>query len=60
MLLTADHLRVPPVVDGEWVFVQDNGASLYGLTLDPSVPAIQNSTRAVRGHRGWYQLHPRR
>jgi hypothetical protein len=60
VLLTADHLRVPPVVDGKWVFVQDDGASLYGLTLDPSVPAIQNSTRVVRGHRGWYQLHPRR
>jgi hypothetical protein len=57
VLLTADHIRVPPVVDAKWVFVQDNGADLYGLTLDPNFKAIQNSSRATRGRAGWYQLH---
>jgi hypothetical protein len=41
VLMTPDHIRMPAVADGLWVWVMDNSGNLYGLTVDPSVPAIQ-------------------
>ena len=40
ILITGDHIRAPAVVDGNWVYVLDDGANMYGLTLDPSYPVI--------------------
>jgi len=41
VLMTPDHIRMAAVADGLWVWVVDNSGNLYGLTVDPSVPAIQ-------------------
>jgi hypothetical protein len=40
LLITADIIRMAPIVDGNWVYVVDNSANLYGFTTDPGVPAI--------------------
>ena len=48
VLLTGDHIRAPAAVDGEWVFVQDDGADLYGLTIDPNVQGDLEPPRAAR------------
>ena len=48
VLLTGDQIRAPATVDGNWVFVTDNSANLYGATIDPSVKAIQTKTHGVR------------
>ncbi len=40
LLTTANLMRMPPVVDGLWVYVMDQGGNLYGLTIDPKVPRI--------------------
>jgi outer membrane protein assembly factor BamB len=37
---TANLLRMPPVIDGKWMYLLDQGGNLYGLSLDLSVPAI--------------------
>jgi hypothetical protein len=47
ILTTPAPLRVPPTIDGKWVFVVDNGGDMYGLTIDPTVPGIQAKYRAV-------------
>jgi hypothetical protein len=39
LLVTGDALRMAPSVDGKWLFVFDQSGNLYGLTVDPSVPA---------------------
>jgi hypothetical protein len=54
VLLTGDHIRVPPVVDGLWVYVQDNGADLYGLTIDANVRAIQGRHPLHMKRPSWY------
>jgi len=41
LLVTSDNIRMAPVVDGSWVWVFDESGNLYGLTIDPSVKAIQ-------------------
>ncbi len=43
VLTTAALMRMPPVVDGEWLYVLDQGGDLYGLTLKADVPPIQPS-----------------
>jgi hypothetical protein len=40
ILHTGSPIRVPPTVDGQWVYVYDTSGNLYGLTIDPTVPAI--------------------
>ena len=40
MLVTGDHVRMAPTVDGLWLWVFDNSGNLYGMTIDPSVPTI--------------------
>jgi hypothetical protein len=54
VLLTGDHIRVPAVVDGLWVYVQDNGADLYALTLDPNVKSIRALHPLHARHPSWY------
>lgn len=54
VLLTGSHIRAPAVADGTWVYVQDDGAGLYGLTIDPSVKAIQARRSAVIPRETWY------
>ena len=39
ILLTNQPIRMPATIDGNWVFVLDNGGNLYGLTIDPSYAA---------------------
>jgi hypothetical protein len=39
-LHTGGSMRMPVTVDGDWVFILDNNGNLYGLTTDPSFPAI--------------------
>jgi len=40
LLTTAAFVRMPPVVDGQWLYVQDQGGNLYGLTINASVPTL--------------------
>ncbi|MGH7708871.1 MAG: PQQ-binding-like beta-propeller repeat protein, partial [Vulcanimicrobiaceae bacterium] len=37
VLITAQHIRMAPIVDGTWIWVIDNGGNLYGLNVDPAV-----------------------
>jgi outer membrane protein assembly factor BamB len=46
VLNTAHLLRMPPVIDGEWMYVLDQGGDLYGLTILPVTPA--SKVRASR------------
>ena len=39
LLITGDHIRMAPTADGLWVWVFDQSGNLYGLTIDPTVPA---------------------
>lgn len=41
LLTTAAFVRMPPVVDGQWVYVQDQSGNLYGLTINQSAPTIK-------------------
>jgi hypothetical protein len=45
ILTTGAHVRMAPVVDGDWIWVLDNGGDLYGLTIDPNYKAIANVRR---------------
>jgi hypothetical protein len=47
ILHTNGHLRVPPTIDGNWVFIIDNSGGLYGLTIDSNFKAIQPQYQAV-------------
>ena len=46
LLQTSGYLRMPPTLDGKWVFIIDNSGDLYGLTIDPSYAAIRARYRA--------------
>ena len=46
IIITSGPLRVAPTIDGNWIFVLDNNGNMYGLTLDPSYPAINTKYRA--------------
>jgi hypothetical protein len=39
LLVTGDFIRMAPSADGLWVYLLDGSGNLYGLTVDPSVPA---------------------
>ncbi len=41
VLVTPSAIRMAPSADGSWIWVVDTSGNLYGLTVDPSVPAIQ-------------------
>jgi hypothetical protein len=41
LLITPAEIWMAPSVDGDWVFVIDNSANFYALTIDPTVPAIK-------------------
>jgi outer membrane protein assembly factor BamB len=47
---TANLLRMPPVVDGKWIYLLDQGGHLYGLSLDLSVPAIAATLQQTEVH----------
>jgi hypothetical protein len=47
LIYTAGPIRVPPTIDGNWIFVLDNNGDLYALTIDPNYPAMQTRSRAV-------------
>ena len=55
LLTTPGFLRMPPTIDGNWIFVIDNTGNIYGLTIDPSVPAIAGTYRVpdARSRRPW-------
>jgi outer membrane protein assembly factor BamB len=59
VLHTSGTLRMPPTIDGNWIFVIDNNGNLYGLTIDPSYAAIQARYRApdARQVKGWGARH---
>jgi hypothetical protein len=40
--------RMPPIVDGNWIWLCDSAGDLYGLTTDPSVPALRNPSTVRR------------
>jgi hypothetical protein len=46
LLQTSGNLRVPPTIDGNWVFVLDNSGNMYGLTIAPGYPTIHAKRRA--------------
>jgi outer membrane protein assembly factor BamB len=43
VLTTPNLVRMPPVVDGRWVYVIDQGGHLYGLTVNAAVSTITSS-----------------
>jgi hypothetical protein len=45
IIVTGGPLRVPPTIDGDWIFVLDNNGNMYGLTIDPSYPPINTRYR---------------
>jgi outer membrane protein assembly factor BamB len=47
IITTAGPIRVPPTIDGNWIFVLDNNGDMYGLTIDPSYAAISAKARAI-------------
>jgi hypothetical protein len=56
LLTTFDHIRMAPSADGLWVWVLDNSGNLFGLTIDPAVPAIQKRAGHVDAIRARYPL----
>jgi len=54
VLLTGGYIRAPAVADGAWVYVQDDVANLYGLTIDPNYLKIRSQHRAVAPPSSWY------
>ncbi len=59
LFTTPGTLRMPPTIDGNWVFVLDNAGDMYGLTLDPKYASIQAVSRQVdaRSRTKW-ELEP--
>jgi hypothetical protein len=47
LIITSGPLRMPPTIDGNWVFVLDNNGDMYGLTIDPNYPAVAEKARAI-------------
>jgi len=47
LIYTSGPLRVPPTIDGNWIFVLDNNGSLFGLTIDARFPAVAAKARAL-------------
>jgi hypothetical protein len=47
IITTSAPLRMPPTIDGDWLFVLDNGGDMYALTLDPKFAAINTKAHAV-------------
>jgi len=47
IMSTNAPLRAPPTIDGNWIYVIDTSGNLYGLTIDPTFPAIQTRIRAI-------------
>ena len=47
LIITNGPLRMPPTIDGDWIFVLDNAGNLYGLTLDPKYVATSTKQRSV-------------
>jgi hypothetical protein len=43
IITTPQQIRMGVVVDGDWVFLLDNGGDLYGFTTDPNFPPIKNT-----------------
>jgi len=43
LIITGAALRMPPTIDGNWLYVLDNNGDLYGLTIDQTVPASATS-----------------
>jgi hypothetical protein len=47
LIVTASTLRMPPTIDGDWLFVIDNNGDMYGLTIDPSYANVAARHRAT-------------
>jgi hypothetical protein len=47
LIITSGPLRMPPTLDGNWLFLVDNNGDMYGLTLDSRYPSIAEQMRAV-------------
>lgn len=60
LIITNASLRMPPTIDGNWIYVLDNAGSLYALTLDAKYAATNTVQRAPdsRMLRTW-ELQPR-
>ena len=59
ILHTPDHIRMAPVIDGKWVFVIDDNADLYGLTIDSNVKAVAERHRTLGHRKVWSKMHRR-
>jgi hypothetical protein len=61
LIITNGPIRMAPTIDGNWIFVLDNKGNLYGLTIDPSYPAINAKYRAAdpRYRARWNFIAPR-
>jgi hypothetical protein len=58
IITTPGVLRMPPTIDGNWVFVVDNNGNMYGLTIDPSIKPASAIMRAADGRstQRWHEL----
>jgi hypothetical protein len=48
ILETASAIRMAPVISGNRLWLLDNDGDLYGMTLDPNIPAVANDLRLRR------------
>jgi hypothetical protein len=47
LIITSGPLRMPPTIDGNWIFVLDNAGDLYALTLDANYAAVSTKQHSV-------------
>jgi len=47
LIYTSAPIRVPPTIDGNWIFVLDNNGEMYGLTIDSNFAAVAAKARAI-------------
>jgi hypothetical protein len=47
LIYTSGSLRVPPTIDGNWIFILDNNGTMYALTIDASIPTAAAKARSL-------------
>jgi hypothetical protein len=60
LLQTNGYLRMPPTIDGDWIYVIDNNGNLYGLTIDPGYATVAAKRRSAdsRQRTTWKPVRP--
>lgn len=47
LIITSGPIRMPPTIDGNWLFVLDNAGNLYALTLDATFAAQSTKQHVI-------------